>query len=146
MIFMNKNGEIEQELSEEILYPTNTFSSKYLPKDIKDAYESALKTRHIDTAICLISLRKTLELVCNDKGANGNNLYIKIEDLSDKEILPKELKNASKITRHFGNIGAHETNIKISKQELNKLIELVEYILEYLYILPNKIKELENKL
>lgn len=143
---IDEKGEIVELVDEEILYPINSFYSKYLPKHIKDAYESALKTKNIDIAICLIALRRTLEMICNDKGATGNNLAKKIEDLSKKGILPKELKAASKITKNFGNIGAHGEDINIYPKELNELIVFVEYILEYLYILPNKIKELEDKL
>ena len=143
---INGNGEIEEIVDEEILYPINTFAPKYLPKDIKYAYESALKTKHIDTAICLIALRRTLEMICNDKGATGRNLTMKIEDLSTKGILPKELEDASKITKNFGNRGAHGANITIAQKELKELIEFIEYILEYLYILPNKIKELKEKM
>lgn len=52
---------------EEILYPINKFSEKNIPAKVKDAYEAALKTRNIDSAICLISLRRTLEIICNEK-------------------------------------------------------------------------------
>ena len=146
MRVLNNSGEIEQEIDEEILYPINKFSPKYLPNNIKDAYEAALKTKNIDVAVCLIALRRTLEIVCNDKDATGRSLAEKIEDLSRKGVLPKELKNASKITKSFGNLGAHGEEITISVRELEELIKFVEYILEYLYILPRKIEELEKKL
>jgi len=62
--------------------------------------------------------------------------------LIKKGVLPPELKNASVITKTYGNMGAHDTNITISMQDLNQIIEFVQYILEYLYILPSKINKI----
>jgi len=73
-------GESVDYTVDEILYPINTFSSNKLPKRIKRAYEVALQARNIDSALCLIGLRRTLELVCKDKEASGRDLWNKIED------------------------------------------------------------------
>ena len=108
-------------------------------------YESALKIKNVTPDISLIALRKTLELICNHQDATGNNLENKINDLCTKGILSTKLKDVSKITKKFGNIGAHQV-INIKKRELDYLFDFVKYILEYLYEIPYQINELESKI
>lgn len=140
------NGKEETNIDEEILYPINKFQTTLLPKDVKEAYEAALKTRNIDSAVCLIALRRTLEIICKEKNAAGRDLWHKIEDLSTRGVLPKELKHASNITKKYGNMGAHDAAIKVSASELNQIIEFVQYILDYLYVLPSKLNEIQTKM
>jgi len=52
-------------------------------------------------------IRKTLEEICIDKGATGGNLYKKIQDLSTKILIPKELIEAMHELRLLGNDAAH---------------------------------------
>ena len=61
-------------------------------------------------------------------------------------ILPPTLKSASNVTRKLGNMGAHESEIEISNSELYSSIKLVEYVIKYIYILPNEIEMLEKKI
>ena len=137
------DGEIEEYTVDEILYPINTYQEKNLPKQVKEAFEAALKTKNIDNAVCLIALRRTLEIILKEKGAEGSNLWNKIEDLSKKGILPQELKHASTITKTYGNMGAHDSQITIQKFELEQIVDFVKYVMEYLYILPGKLKSIQ---
>lgn len=143
--FDREGNEINY-FDEEILYPINTFKSDYLPEKVKKAYEAALKTKNIDNAICLVALRRTLEIICNEKNAAGQTLWHKIEDLSSKGILPSELQHASRITKNYGNMGAHEDSVNIMLNELNHIIEFVQYIIDYLYILPAKLNKIQQQL
>ncbi len=131
---------------ENILFPVNSFKGIHLPNKIKEAFEASLKVKNIDYSICLVALRRTLELVCKDKGARGQNLSQMINDLSQNNILPKTLIEVSTITRLFGNLGAHDNNVEISSHEIEQVADFVEYILDYLYILPAKIKSLQRRL
>lgn len=133
--------------SENTIFPVNSLSSgHHLPKIIKEAFEASLKVKNIDDALCLIALRRTLELVCKDKKAKGKSLSQMIKSLSNNNILPPALIEVSTITRLFGNIGAHDNNGEVSAHEINQVTEFVEYILDYLYVLPAKIKSLQRRL
>jgi len=145
-LLSDQNDNYSSKPQEEILYPANKIHVDYVPPNVKDRYETALKTKNIDSAICLIALRKTLEIICEEKKAKGQSLWTKITDLSKKGILPPELKNASTITKNYGNIGAHGENIYISPFELDLNINFVQYIIDYLYILPAKLDEAQKKL
>lgn len=134
---------------EEHIFPIDSdlLTRKYnlIPNDVIENFRKAINLKYQDEESCLIKLRKTLEMICNDKSAIGSDLFSKIMDLSGKGILPKTLNLASTITRKLGNIGAHETNIDINKNELECAIELVEYIIQYIYVLPKEIENLNKK-
>ena len=59
-----------------IVYPKTKYDFKYAPKSIQRAFESAVKVAKIDSAICLLSLRRTLEMICKDKSAQGKTLEL----------------------------------------------------------------------
>ncbi|MBQ9517220.1 MAG: hypothetical protein IJR60_04015 [Eubacterium sp.] len=69
-----------------IEYPSQYADYTGVPDEICDAFESAIKTKGIDWSICLLSLRRTLEMICKDKNAVGKNLESKIQYLIDKKF------------------------------------------------------------
>ena len=129
-----------------VLFPTATFSFEGIPDGIKNAFEAALKVRNLDNSICLVALRRTLESICEDKGATGKNLYLKIKDLSDKSILPPILNDISDVLREFGNEAAHATTVKHSKTEVELMVEFTEAIINYVYVLPIKLSKIQSKM
>jgi len=136
-------------VEEKFLYPINSslISQKadLIPQNVIINFERAIDLKNRDKESCLIKLRKTIEMLCLDKNAEGDNLYHKLIYLSEIGILPKTLNSASALARKLGNIGAHESNIDISSTELRSVIELVEYIIQYIYVLPKEIEKLEKK-
>jgi len=133
---------------EEILYPALTITQNGVPKKIYTAFCSAEKTQHIDLNICAISLRRTLELICIDKGAKEGNLIKMIEELAELNIFPHNIKEIATLIRKIGNDGTHN-EIDFSKWEIKRLLKLVSGIINYLYIIPTELKwfndELKNK-
>ena len=136
-------------VEEKFLYPINSSlisqKSDLIPQNVIINFERAIDLKNRDKESCLIKLRKTIEMLCLDKNAEGDNLYHKLIYLSEIGILPKTLNSASALARKLGNIGAHESNIDISSTELRSVIELVEYIIQYIYVLPKEIEKLEKK-
>ena len=133
-----------------ILYPVvselSNGANGIVPNDILKSFRKSLELKSVDSDSCLVKLRKTLELICNDKNVIGHNLNDKLKKLFELGILPSTLKSASNITRKLGNMGAHESDIEISTTELSSTIKLVEYIIQYIYILPKEIEILEKKI
>ena len=136
-------------VDESIIFPihSNLVSSKsdLVPDTIIKTFRKAIELKLYDEESCLIKLRKTLELICNDQNADGNNLLEKITNISEKGIIPVTLTSASTIIRKLGNIGAHESDININSNELKCVIELVEYIIQYIYVLPKEIEKIDKK-
>jgi hypothetical protein len=139
----NARGDQEEKT---ILYPINSIESDAIPAIIKGAFEGAQKTKSIDNNVCLMALRRTLELIMNDRGATSRNLMKKIEEIAEKGMLPDALKEASGITRILGNSAAHGMADGIDQDDVNRMVELIEYIIEYLYVIPDKISRYKKKL
>jgi hypothetical protein len=94
--------------------------------------------------------RRTLEgifkyLVPEEK--RGMPLAKLIEQVRDGEDLAKPLALLSTAIKDGGNLGAHFDMEREPDQELaRQMVELLDYLIPYLYVLPNEIKKLERKL
>lgn len=131
---------------ETILYPLNKIENTLMPKIVQDAFASALKVRNVDAGACAIMLRRTLEIILKDQGATKNNLAEKIEEIAERGLLPESLKEASSFARRFGNSAAHGNELVPDKNDINSLIEFIQYIIDYLYIIPAKIERFQAKM
>lgn len=62
-----------------IEYPNFNVNYQGVLSVIKNAFTAAIRTKGIDRAICLLSLRRTLEIIYKDKNAEGNKLQRKFK-------------------------------------------------------------------
>ena len=82
------------------------------------------------------SIAKTLEAVCEDRGAEGKNLKDRIGDLRTKIVLPTELFDAMDHLRLLGNDSAHieaTTFDDIGQDEVVTGIELAKEVIKATY-------------
>jgi hypothetical protein len=114
-----------------------SFDTSNIPAKILESFQEAILCHGND---CLkasaIMIRKTLEEICNDKSATGNNLYKRLENLSNAIVLPVELKEAMQELRLLGNDAAHieaQTYDEIGKDEIEISIEFTKEILKGIY-------------
>lgn len=129
-----------------ILFPINSINSNSVPQKIKEAYAAALKVKEIDKFVCLMALRRTLELLLKDKGATKWGLKDKIEEIAEKGLLPDALKEASSLAKILGDTAAHDKEIEIDQQDVEAIAEFIRFIIEYLYIVPDKISNYKRRL
>ena len=144
MEFFDDN-QIMQDCDLQIIYPENRMLLNEVPKKVVNAFESALKIKKIDCQTCLMALRRTLELICKDKNAEGKTLRAKIDNLISKNIFPKGLESTYDVIRQYGNEGAH-SYIDLTDNQLNELVQILYSIIDYLYIVPKKSVNLKNQL
>jgi len=130
----------------ETVYPTPHVNYKGVPEMIRDSFEAAVKTKGIDCSVCLLALRRTLEMICKDKLAEGDTLEKKIQDLINKKVLPGMLNDACWIIRQLGNEAAHADTVRFYKNEVEQVIEYVAVVINYLYSLPIRINEHKNEI
>ena len=126
-------------------YPTVAISTDGVPIEIYSAFESAVKTRGIDHAICLLSLRRVLEMICKDKGETEGSLEIKVNALVEKKVLPPMIGEACWIIRKLGNEAAHADNINVYASDLEQVIAFVSAIIDYLYSLPHRVEKMKKR-
>ena len=131
-------------VEDETLYPQSTIDYTGVPSNIKTAFEAALKVKNIDTAICSLALRRVLEAICKDKGAQGKSLEQMIRDMIDKKILPEMFDDACWIIRQLGNEAAHAEKKNFSPYQIDQTILFMQNIINYLYTLPLKMQKLRE--
>lgn len=134
-------GNLEPKVK--FLYPMITSNDK-MPKSVRNAFDAALKVRNIDGAICALSLRRTLEMMCKDKGATKGDLFAKLKSLSEQGVLPPILDRMASILRHLGNSAAHADSTSFSEDLVMSMVEFTEIILDYVYVLPAKMNDIQG--
>ena len=130
--------------NDKILYPKNSIDLDGVPNNIKSAFESAVRVESVSSEICLLSLRRTLEMIFKEKQAKGKNLAEMIKDLIAQGILPDALNDACWIIRVLGNEAAHANKSSVTKHDVEEVIGFVETIIDYIYSLPTKIYRLKK--
>ncbi len=130
----------------EIVYPSVMVFSDGVPKDIYSAFEAAIRTKGIDYAICMLSLRRVLEMICKENGAEGKDLEKMIENLIEKNILSPAFADACWIIRQLGNSAAHADKADIYAYQVDQVIEYVSTIINYLYSMPFRVGKLKKKI
>ena len=130
----------------ETLYPQSTIDYTGVPEKIKNAFESAMKVKNIDTAVCSLALRRVLEAICKERGAEGKSLEAMIKNMIDRNVLPKMFDDACWIVRQLGNSAAHGDNKHFSLRQVDQTIVFMQNIINYLYALPEKMKEMRSEI
>lgn len=113
------------------------FDKDGMPANVLAAFEEAVKCHSIQCFVAsAIMIRKTLEEVCADRNATGDNLKKRLQDLGQKILIPKELIEGMDELRLLGNDAAHiESNAftEIGKNEIEISIEFTKEILKGVY-------------
>lgn len=124
------------------------FDATDIPENIYKAFDEALSCEagNLHTASAIM-VRKTLELVCADRKATGQNLKDRIKDLEKQVTLPKQLFTAMDNLRLLGNDAAHiESSVfdEVGKDEVVLAIDLTKEILKGIYQLDSIVSRLES--
>ncbi len=135
---------IEYEEIFDTLYPIITYQNTNVPQKVNKAFLSAIKAQHVDDVVCLIALRRTLEIICKDKKAKGETLKDKILNLTQNGTFPAIINEASDILRILGNEAAHGENFENDWFVAKEMINFTQIIIEYVYVIPYRIEQIKN--
>lgn len=117
-----------------------------LPEPIQRAYRDTVIIYNTGVYSATATLcRRTLEGIVNElqEGEQNGNLYNRLEGLSKSLNLATPLITLSHAVRKAGNLGAHyNLEREPDKATVQATIELIEYLLEYVYTLPGRIDKL----
>ncbi len=151
-----------------ILYPQrskNTLPIKEfynVPKNLRRIYREVIDSYNNElTTLCSAGLRAIIEGICSEKkikhglvtitdgsGATKevkkSNLQGKISGLAEKGILTKNNAEILHEHRFLGNEALHEL-VQPSMAELKLAIEIVEHVLESIFEIVSKAKELRER-
>ena len=127
------------------------FDPVNLPASVLTTFEEAVSCHANRCFIAAaIMVRKTLEELCLDRQATGNNLKERVRSLGAKVVLPQELLDGLDDLRLLGNDAAHiesqEFN-KVGQEEVEIGIEFAKEVLKAVYqysALLNRLRALKK--
>ena len=131
-------------------YPSQRidFDTTDIPSQVVETFEETISCHsHESYVASAIMVRRTIEEICEDKGAKGKNLKDKIIDLGNKILIPKEFIEGMDELRLLGNDAAHiEARIykDIGKLELDVAIKFAKELLKSVYQYSSLLKELQS--
>ena len=113
------------------------FDTTNIPRSVTSAFEEAISCHANECFIAAaIMVRKTLEELCRDRGAQGKDLKERIRDLGTKIVLPKELLDGLDDLRLLGNLAAHIESREydqVGNEEVEIGIEFTKEVLKATY-------------
>lgn len=131
------------------------FQSKTLPEHVPEPLSRAFNStvdafnsrNYVATAVCCSrTLEGVFKYLLPEKDQMATLARL-IEQASTIVDLAAPLHTLSNAIRDGGNLGAHFYVEKEATEEIGRqMVELLDYLISYLYILPQKIQDLETKL
>jgi hypothetical protein len=122
---------------------------------VNDKYPLNIRKVFSEAIICFYSncfsasavmSRRTIEAIAKDKGFSEGNLIDKIKSMKEKGVLQQALADWANEVRLIGNQGAHFDPInKVEEADAKQIIEFIEELIKYIYILPNELEEKRRK-
>ncbi|HEY9286165.1 MAG TPA: DUF4145 domain-containing protein [Pyrinomonadaceae bacterium] len=126
--------------------PQGNRINPFLPKPLKDAYREAISCfKSKAYTATAIMCRKTLEGICVEHGAKGNNLVSALKDLKDKGVIESRLYEWADALRISGNEAAHDVKVTVSAEDARDILEFTNALLEYVFTFRDKFEEFKNR-
>jgi hypothetical protein len=133
----------------EAVYPAQAidFDAVDVPRPVAASFEEALGCHANGCYVAAaIMVRKTLEVLCAERQAEGDNLKARLTALRHKVVLPDELLNGLQELRLLGNDAVHiESKVydQIGKAEVEAAIAVAKEVLKAVYQYAALIRQLQ---
>jgi hypothetical protein len=143
VVYTQSTGEIVASYPPELI----DFDATNLPPEVSEPLEEAVSchAQQCYPASAVMS-RRTLECICEDQGAKGDNLYDRIESLAKTVVLPDAMIKALHNLRLLGNDAVHvEARVfaEVGKPEAEAAISVAKMIVQAAYQMDTLLSELE---
>ena len=127
------------------------FDSEKFNSGLKEAYESSINVYNVgEWTATAVMCRRLLEGIAMQILPNEKKklpLGKQLEELPNHLDLQKPLLTLADALRKGGNIGAHFDLEKTPNENIATLMmDLLDYLIEYIYILPSRIEDLHQKI
>lgn len=121
----------------EVLAPEGT------PPAVASAFRSAKRYlklgKDADYEAACVMARRAIELAVNDLGAEGKNLFQKIENLETRRLIPPVMRDWAHHLREIGNRGAHGDTA--DRKDASQAVYFAEMLFTYLFTLPRLVQK-----
>jgi hypothetical protein len=122
-----------------------------VPQDVKKATIEAEKCLSVGCFnACGTMTRRAVDAICEDKGAEGENLYKKLERLKNNNQITPALWEWAEDLRIVGRSGAHPEWPEVTAKDAEYAVRFLRDIIKYVYVLPaerqaHRLKETKKK-
>jgi hypothetical protein len=140
------SGPLEGFRDSTLLWPETAISDDAVPAPVAAIYREAVVVKRLSPNSFAVQIRRALEAVCADKGANGHSLYEMLTELARRGDLPPVLVEMTDVLRLLGNMGAHASDRTVRPSQVDALDEFFRVVIEYVYIAPAKLRRFRETL
>ncbi len=113
------------------------FDATALPAEILASLEEAVACHAAGAyRACALMVRRVLEELCVERGADGKNLKVRLQNLGANVVVPSELLDAADELRLLGNDAAHieaKSYDAVGQDEAGLAVELAKELLKAVY-------------
>lgn len=145
VLTISRGKEVEEILPHELI----DFDPTDLPADLLETLKEAIACHSVGAyRATAMMVRRIMEEICEDAGAEGKNLFERLQALKTKITLPHELFEAMTELKALGNDAAHidaRTYSNIGEDEASDSIELAKEILKSRYQLKSLVERLRSR-
>ncbi len=117
-----------------------------LPPEVERAYKAAQEVKRIDVNAFGVLLGRVLDKVCEDRGATGDSLAKRLQDLAARGEVPEHLVDMAHQLRQLRNVGAHANLGELTAGDVPILDGLIRAVLEYVYSAPAFVRQVEQRI
>lgn len=125
------------------------FDATNLPDRVRESMEEAVACHAAEAYTAAgMMVRKTLELLCDEQEAEGNNLYERLEALRGSVVIPQALMEGLHDLRLLGNDAAHaeiRTFSRVGKEEVELAMDVAKEVLKAVYQYSSLIERLRER-
>lgn len=151
ILLYGKFGEYPEDESIEfrgadLLWPDQSKLHKSVPKVVADIYDEAIRIKSHAPNAFAVQIRRSLEAICEDKGAKQGSLQKRLKDLANKGEIPPVLAETTDVLRILGNLGAHAANQSVKPWQVFTIDSFFRTFIEYVYVAPSKLAEFRASL
>lgn len=117
----------------------------HLPSDVSEFYENALRVLQANVPdAAAVQLRKTLEAAAAHKGIRERQLVSSIKKLVEQGYVTLDFKDVMTHIRQIGNAGAHYTDVRLTKSEVERSLRFTTQVLRNLFEVPGELEALRR--
>jgi hypothetical protein len=130
----------------DLVWPQTITLHHSVPQRIRDVYEEATRIKQRAPNAFANQIRRSLEALCNDRGAAGRDLKDKLRQLSERGEIPSVLAEMTDVLRLFGNLGSHDDEVSVGPEYVGIIDDFFRAIVEYVYVAPHRVSEVRTQL
>jgi len=139
------DGMDEEDWLPTVLYPAERKTLSSLPRLVQQEYEAARAVAQVSPNAYAAMLGRALDAVCVDRGAAGDTLHKRLEDLAGKGEIPKNLADMAQNVHQSRNVGAHADLGSLIPAEIPFLGSLSYVVPEYIYEAPRMVEAAQKR-